>query len=292
MSDEPGGPSDGISGVGEPEIDALIDLLEARPPTTEVAIDTKKWIKRTNGGNYLIPPEIDIFCDNEKCGGIRTFRSEEQSFLARSPVLFQQLYICSNCNLKKKSFFLAVTHRTSNAVITATCAKLGELPPFGPPTSPKLISLIGPDRELFLKGRRCESQGLGIGAFAYYRRVVENQKNRIIDEIIRVAKKIGVQSEMLTVLCEAKTEVQFSRAITSVKDAIPQSLLINGQNPLVLLHRALSDGLHTRTDEHCLELATDIRIVLGELAERLSQALKEDKEINTAISRLTKLNST
>jgi hypothetical protein len=38
-------------------------------------------------------------------------------------------------------------------------------------------------------GRRAENQGMGIGAFAYYRRVVENQKNRIIAEIKRVAEK-------------------------------------------------------------------------------------------------------
>jgi len=46
-----------------------------------------------------------------------------------------------------------------------------------------VITLIGPDREIFLRGRRAENQGLGIGAFAYYRRVVENQKGRIITQI-------------------------------------------------------------------------------------------------------------
>jgi hypothetical protein len=66
------------------------------------------------------------------------------------------------------------------------CYKLGELPVYGPPTPARLISLIGPDREIFLKGRRCGNLGLGIGAFVYYRRVVENQKSRILDEIIKV----------------------------------------------------------------------------------------------------------
>ena len=37
-----------------------------------------------------------------------------------------------------------------------------------------------------MKGRRCGNLGLGIGAFVYYRRVVENQKSRILDEIIKV----------------------------------------------------------------------------------------------------------
>jgi hypothetical protein len=84
---------------------------------------------------------------------------------------------------------------------------------------------------------------LGIGAFGYYRRVVENQKNRILGEILKLAQKIDAQPEMIAALEAAKKETQFSKAMTAVKTAIPQGLLINGQNPLVLLHSALSDGL-------------------------------------------------
>jgi hypothetical protein len=67
---------------------------------------------------------------------------------------------------------------------------------------------------------------------------------------------------------------------------MPQALLINGHNPLTLLHSALSDGLHDQTDEHCLEIASSVRVVLGELSERLSQALKDEAELNNALSKL------
>jgi hypothetical protein len=76
-----------------------------------------------------------------------------------------------------------------------------------------------------------------------------------------------------------------------VKDAIPQRLLIEGQNPLTLLHSALSKGLHTNSDETCLELATDIRVVLAELAELLGHALKDERELKEAVSRLRQLPS-
>jgi hypothetical protein len=167
------------------------------------------------------------------------------------------------------------------------CFKFGEVPAFGPPTPARLIRLFGSDRDLFLKGRRCENQGLGIGAFTYYRRVVENHKNQILGEIIRVSQKIGAPKPTIELLEAAKTEVQFSKALVSVKDAIPQTLLINGHNPLTLLHRALI-GVHEQTDERCLELAQDVRVVLTELAERLGQALKDEAELNTAITRLMK----
>jgi hypothetical protein len=149
-----------------------------------------------------------------------------------------------------------------------------------------LIKLIGPERELFLKGRRCENQGLGIGAFAYYRRVVENQKSRILGEIIKVSEKLNIPSEHTSILKAAQKETQFSRAMESVKDVVPQSLLINGYNPMLLLHKALSQGLHNQTDESCLENASSIRIVLAELADKLSQALRDEAELNNALTRL------
>lgn len=140
------------------------------------------------------------------------------------------------------------------------CYKFGELPTYGPPVSPKLIKLIGPDRDEFLKGRRCENQGLGVGAFIYYRRVVENQKNRILGEIIKVSEKIGATEDKIKKLKSAVTETQFSKALDMAKDAMPESLLINGHSPILLLHSALSEGVRALSDEQCLELAGSVTV--------------------------------
>src|SRR3954471_5188569 len=115
------------------------------------------------------------------------------------------------------------------------CYKFGEYPVFGPPTPTRLMKLLGDDdRETFLKGRRCENQGLGIGAFAYYRRVVENQRNRILDEVIRACEKVRAPTSMIKTLEDAKKETQFTRAMDTVKD-MPEPLLIDGHhNPFTL----------------------------------------------------------
>jgi len=36
-----------------------------------------------------------------------------------------------------------------------------------------------------------------------------------------------------------------------------------------------------RHDEECLEIATSIRVVMAELAERMGQALKDEAELST-----------
>jgi hypothetical protein len=103
-------------------------------------------------------------------------------------------YTCRNCGLGSVRFaigFVFSLKVSSSNTVPATAIKFGQNPAFGPQTPAKLLKLIGPDREIFLQGRRAENRGLGIGAFAYYRRVVENQKNRILAQIAKVATVIG-----------------------------------------------------------------------------------------------------
>jgi len=115
---------------------------------------------------------------------------------------------------------------------------------------------------------------------------VENQWTRLVDEIIRVGKAIGAPEPSIIALEASRDEKQFSKAVKGLKDAIPAALLINGYNPLVLLHGALSKGVHNLSDEECLALATSIRVVLVEFAEKLGQALKDEKELSESITRL------
>ena len=263
-------------------------FLESSPPSRIVnVLDVVTSYTVDNISQKLATPDIQLFCENKKCDGLRTFRTSYRTEYI-SCDKFTSLFIaykCSNCLETEKTFSLAVK-ASGLRENSGQAYKFGEFPTFGPRTPSRLVSLIGPEKDIFFKGRQCESQGLGIGAFAYYRRVVENQKNRILDEIIKVAEKLSENLDTLNLLKNAKQEQQFSKAIESIKDALPQALLLNGQNPLTLLHSALSEGLHAREDEHCLELAQDIRVVLAALADNISQALKDEEELNLAIKRL------
>jgi len=266
------------------------DFFEKTAPGEEVTI--KGFTERLTGGGHahweLHMPVLELYCAASDCNGPRFFDPKQELYgKPKSRTHHFVTYQCRNCGETQKTFaFAAIVLADESTVVVR---KFGEHPPFGPPTPARVITLIGPDREYYLKGRRSENFGLGIAAFAYYRRVVEDQKGRIFDEIIRVASKIGAGPEMLSDLQAAKAETQFSKAVDVVKHGIPAALLINGNNPLTLLHNALSDGLHAQTDEECLELATSIRVVLTELAERMGAALKEEAELSKAVSRLMKV---
>jgi len=231
-------------------------------------------------------PDVTLHCDTVACGGDRQYMSRQKVRLKISAEHTQDQFLafaCRNCVSSHKTYAVEIRSIENDEAVVF---KYGEDPPFGPPLPGRLLKLAGNQREYLLKGRRCENQGLGIAAFAYYRRVVEDQKNLILSEIIRVSSALGAPQELLGELEAAKKERRFTQAIDGVKHGLPQALLVDGHNPLTLLHNALSEGLHDGTDGDCLQLATSIRIVLSDLVERLSQALKDDADLNKAIGRL------
>lgn len=266
------------------------EFLESTPPNQIKFISDLASSNYGIGGYRLNTPELQLHCTDDSCEGVRIYRctdisSEGHRLMERQFGDFYVTYRCSNCQKTQRIYSLrAKVHK--NGSPEGVCYKFGEFPPFGPSIPSRLIKLIGPDRDEFLKGRRCENQGLGIGAFTYYRRVVENQKDRILEQIVKVSEKINAPQVNIDRLREAQRETQFSRALDMAKDVMPQSLLIDGHNPVLLLHRALSRGVHELTDEECLELASSVREVLGELSERLSAVLKDKAELTKAVSTL------
>jgi len=266
------------------------NFLEAHPPESAAVVKNAVDTRYTTGPVLTTSP-VQLHCDSLECEGIHWFDhiTGDVHLERKKWTKGIAVYCCRHCKRTTKVF--ALYAKLADDTKSVTAYKLGEYPPFGPHTPSRVISLIGPDKELFLKGRRAENRGLGIGAFAYYRRVVENQKNRIIDEMEKVARKVGAKPEAISRFDSARAENQFSKAVDDIKDGIPESLLIDGHNPLKLLHTALSKGIHTEDDNTCLALAQSIRLVLTELAEKLSVALKEHAELKDAVSRLLQQNS-
>jgi hypothetical protein len=268
-------------------------FYEAVPPGQVVHVYD---VAQQNGGGYpsviLQRPDVTLYCETQgTCEGDRQFTSTTRLDATGNDWHNNFItYVCRNCSSKQKLYALRYKVWLKDGIYVAMMFKYGELPNFGPPTPAKLTRLLGTDKELFLKGRRAENQGMGIAAFAYYRRVIESQKDAIFDEIIRVSKGISADQAIITRLENAKKQVQFSSAVEELGDGVPAQLLINGHNPLTLMHGALSEGLHAKTDDECLTLATDLRIVLADFVERMSQAMKDNAELHSAVSRLMNRN--
>jgi hypothetical protein len=277
-----------------PKVVEWRDFLTNYPPGTRGSVEGIADL--SSGHPKILMLELQLYC-NGSCANlsycIGQLRTQGLLFPAGSRseevMDYVLVYSCRKCQAHVKSYAIRIIGRQWRDGIflpSMDVAKMAEWPDFSFDISPKLNALLRPDRELFLKGKKCESSGLGIGAFSYYRRIVEDQKNRLFDEIILAARRLNAAPDAVSRLEAARAETQFGKAVDMIKDALPESLLIKGHNPLKLLHNALSRNLHGASDETCLQAAHDIRVVLFELADRLGEALKEQNELNEAVSRL------
>ncbi len=262
------------------------EFLVNVPPGISRRVGILAEPSRNYDGHWSISMDlISLHCEDNACGRTQYFRPLDNNLNVNpdgEDLIFVR-YQCKNCGKYTRIYSLAIRFADKS---TADVYKIGEYPTFGPPTSKEMFSLVGEEKALYLKGRVAENQGMGIAAFSYYRRVVESQKNMIIDKIIEVSRMINASKEMIAELEDSKKEVRFTSAVDKIKKGIPESLLIKGENPLILLHTVLSKHIHELTDEECLEFASNIRIVLTEFAERLDATLKNDPALAAAVTKL------
>jgi hypothetical protein len=272
-------------------------FLETTPPNCPARIPGVATLKYYQDNRFhwvaeVVPKRLQLHCDVDD--GVRRFELDA-SASNRLGVGFRFLaYSCRDCRESTKTYALVTELKPVNAEgresrSDVEVMKLGEFPPFGAPIARRIQKLLDTeDLELYRKGSRSEAQGLGIGAATYFRRIVERRWKLLVRELRSAAAKLGHAD--LAVFDDALRETQFSAAVRTLRGAMPDKLLIlNGQNPLTLLHSALSVQLHGLTDEQCLQQAADIRVVLTALLENIADVLKDQEELRSAADRLKKI---
>lgn len=238
---------------------------------------------------WLPTPDVDMHCTHE--GEIRRFAvgSEQKVWIYAVNGDTERFHFvwakCRNCGGAAKVLALVVEVPDSDGNVEIM--KMGEYPPFGAPVTNELRKALGPGTGLFQKAWSAERMGLGIGAAAYYRRIVETSWKTLVADLRSAGEAIGLPKEQLARFDEAAKQTQFSNAIESLKDALPSELfLAGGINPLLLLHGSLSKDLHSMSDDECLAVATATRTLLGAMIGRLEQVRAEHEKLKDAVKKL------
>jgi hypothetical protein len=217
-----------------------------------------KGIVRT--ADKLPKASINMFCEN--CNSNQTFQmtnNYNDGFKKFNPFIGNQViqleYTCVGCEKYKRYFSLYFAEDFSYMM------KVGQYPAWDISIDRDLEKMLEKHVDNYKKGLICESQGYGIGAYSYYRRIVEDIIDKLLDTIpfLMTDKEKNLYEKALE---ETKKTTVAQEKIVLVKDLLPQSLRPNNFNPLSILHSSLSEGLHSKTDEECLELAESIREVL------------------------------
>jgi len=226
-------------------------------------------------------PPINMSCQN--CGSNQTFNMVniyhefyDYSNVQSNNEKVRLLYECQSCRNFTRQFQVYISSQLDYVY------KFGQFPEWEIKMDKNLEKTLGKHAKTFRKGLVCESQGYGIGAFAYYRRITEE----IIDELLySISDLIETEhrAEYQTALEETKKTRVAQDKIDLVKDLLPTILRPNGMNPLGVLHSELSEGLHADTDENCLEYASHIKDILTFLINQIIHSKEAAKQFTASM---------
>ncbi|MFC2152683.1 hypothetical protein ACFLSE_09155 [Bacteroidota bacterium] len=185
-------------------------------------------------------------------------------------------YQCTSCNSFERRFFIHVNKTLD------TIYKVGQYPEWEIKMDKNLEKTLNQHAKTFRKGLVCESQGYGIGAFAYYRRITETVIDELLDSITDLIEVENKDNYIKALELTKKTRVTQEK-IDLIKDLLPSILKPNGVNPLGVLHSELSEGIHAESDKDCLENAGHIKDILVFLINQIIQSKVASKQFTNSM---------
>ncbi|MFZ3166201.1 MAG: hypothetical protein WA130_01210 [Candidatus Methanoperedens sp.] len=235
--------------------------------------------------NAFGKPSVHLKCDN--CHSDQTFIFNNQNYIyscyeRNYEVLGKILhldYLCAGCHTFHRSFLIKVSDKRDYFM------KVGQYPAWDISIDTSISTVLGKHEELFKKGLICESQGYGIGAYAYYRRIVELIIDDLLDDITDLVEESG-RDQYKNALAKTKETSVVSDKIELVKNLLPVSLKPSGINPLGFLYSFLSEGIHGKSDEECIEIATELRRIIIFLIKKVIQHKQEAKELTESMKKV------
>lgn len=260
-------------------------FLEEYPLYRKFGTD-KSWNRAFRSGIQaceLEKPAIKMYCN--ECDSDQTYNMfneyHEQRFNEIVNGKIRDLrYRCASCNKSQRIFLITFhTEKKDENCNTLVLEKVGQYPAWSIDMDKELEKTLDKHAGYYKRGLICESQGYGIGAYAYFRRITGDIIDELLESIFDLVEE-DEKEEYKEKLKEVRKEKFAANKINLVKDLLPKSLRVNGINPLKELYGVLSQGIHDETDEKCMEKARSIRGILIFLVNQVIRT-KFDKKIFT-----------
>jgi uncharacterized protein YjaG (DUF416 family) len=233
----------------------------------------------------LIPePAILLYCAN--CKEKQTFNMVNnywdgfpyKNFQSYGNIIRSE-YRCMHCKNKTQIFFIKISEDKKFIM------KVGQYPAWEISGDKNIERMLNEYKEYFKKGLVCESQGFGIGAFGYYRRIVEIILDQLLDEISNLLSGSELEKYNNALEKTKKTNVAQEK-IELVKELLPPILRPDNMNPLQILHSALSEGLHAKSDDECLEYADQCRSIIVFLVNQIQITQNSAKSFSESMKKV------
>lgn len=218
------------------------------------------------------------FRDHLNTGGLLHWKDKNDEFA------LTQHYkgICKRCN----KYHIDVILNTFAINGELFVRKVGQYPPFEITPERFILKYLNEeDKDNYKKALLLLSQSYGIGAYSYLRRIVENEILNIINDLSNLdfpgAENIG---ELLE---KYEQNHQMSNLIEGVNEFLPETLKSLGNNPIKVLYSQLSGGIHSFSEEECLEKAKNIDTLLKFVIKKINEEKSEIRDARDAMDSLS-----
>ncbi|MBM3753846.1 MAG: hypothetical protein FJW38_07685 [Acidobacteria bacterium] len=275
------------------ELSKLQTFFETSPLYTKFTLEGQHPEFLPLGPRHFVElpvPELSLACTSEVCknnpstrwrSGIQFGRPTIRASDANPQCLVFQ---CKQCDARTVFFILATLDHSLPCI---TLQKIGQNP----------AQLFEPPREIVSKWNRDEvasyknainlrNFGLGIGAMAYMRRVVETHIDDAISLLIDERAESPIpdfdEGQMRSLIGSYRFDDK-AKAIAP----FVESVQVSGHGNLAtLLHTNFSDGLHNLSDEQCVEKFDTVQALFECLISSLLDRKKRKSKLDASLNKL------
>ena len=191
-------------------------------------------------------------------------------------------FTCVSCGKSKRRYLVQQIVDEK----TIRLQKYGELPQKRLERNPVLQRFLKDDLDNYEKAIICLSHEYGVAAFAYFRRVVENNINELLDLVQEDAHSSSEDAQVTAALAELRENPPMSKKIEIANHALPAYLKPDGLNPLGRLYQMLSEGVHNFSEEECLNKAKETSECLAYLISELASRKKHRTSFKSMVGGL------
>lgn len=227
---------------------------------------------------------FNFFCKNEK--DIRLFKletavhngiSQTSNSNEEAIVDFTEMFagICQHCQDYKVN--IIISGGTQKEKPKYFIRKIGQYP--APETPgiklPKEIHdfLNEEGREFYTKALKNLELDYGLGAIAYFKKMIEKEIERIIETISNPYAADG--NKIAEAVAAYTKDQQKTKLIEEITPYLPKNLKEHGAAVLLLLHDAASIGIHELTEEECIKKSKDIDTLFRYFIKKIKEEKKE-----------------
>lgn len=224
----------------------------------------------------VLPRRLTMYCSHRHCEQETQWETKTTELYFSSPGFVRYaMYTCRNCGENEAHYFFIWQEQKSGAIFV----KVGQYPALSIEPSPELAKALGnEDTVLYKKALIDANYNHGLGAVAYFRRVLENKVNLILDLIAESLRNEQTETENLKHLEEVKNSRHVDKKIEFASKILPAHLKPGGHNPLDKLYAVASAGLHGESDDECVTIFNDARFVFEYLFTNLTVSNEKARE--------------